>query len=143
MLGVFYCSVKGQAILRNSPYRTFQWKAPAGCRGGRNKILSPGKGITWPWHGQGRDSGRLHIIFFLYIPQLFPRELRRFFLRHISVNSLIRLQNNTLFLLRAYLPFCGCTFFSRSVTHIFRRSGAARRPSSPENCFSKFQDWRI
>ncbi len=142
MLGVFYCSVKGQAILRNSPYRAFQWKAPAGCRGGRNKILSPGKGITWPWHGQGRDSGRLHISL-LYIPQLFPRELRRFFLRHISVNSLIRLQNNTLFLLWAYLPFCGCAFFSRSVAHIFRRSGAAHRPSSPENCFSKFQDWRI
>ena len=142
MLGVFYCSEKGQAIPWNSFGRLSGGRRRQGCRGGRNKILSPGKGITWPWHRQGEDSGSLHILFLLYILQLLSRGLRRFLIRHISVSFPIRLQKNTLFLLRACLPFCGCAFFSRSDTQVFRRSGAVRRPSSPENGLNKFRDWR-
>lgn len=141
LLGVFFCSKKGQAILRDSPYRAFRREAPAGCRGSRNKMLSPGKGITWPWYGQGRDSSCLHIIFLLYIPQLLLRGLRTFFIRHISALFPDKLQKNTVFSLRAHLPFCGCAFFSFSAAYIFC-SGSVRLPSSPENCFSKFQDWR-
>lgn len=64
-----------------------------------------------------------------------------FFIRHISALFPDKLQKNTVFLLQAHLPFCGCAFFSFSAAYIFR-SGAVRLPSSPENFFSKFQDWR-
>ena len=144
MLGVFYCSEKGQAILRNSLYRAFKRKAPAGCRGGRNRMLSPRKGTTCACQGPGLDFrySQFNIIFYLYIPQLLLKGLRHFFVRRISIKFLIKLQKNTVFSLRACLPFCGCAFFSCTVTYIFCHLGAVRRPSSPENCFSKFQDWR-
>ena len=54
---------------------------PAGCRGSRNKMLSPRKGTLWPLHGLGTDFRHLqtNIIFFMYIPQFLPRGLRAFF----------------------------------------------------------------
>ena len=84
-----------------------------GCRGSRNEMLSPGKGITWPWHGQGTDSchPQQDIIYFLYIPQFLPRGLRTFFIRHISVRFPIRIQKNTAFSIWVCLPLCGCAFF--------------------------------
>ena len=88
--------------------------APAGCRGGRNKMLSPRRGIPWARYEHGTDSRYLQPdnLFFLYIPQFLPRGLRHLFIRHISINSQIRLQKDTLFLLQAHLAFCRCAFFA-------------------------------
>ena len=76
MLGVFYCSEKGQAVPAGLPRRM----APAGCRGSRNEMLSPRKGTLWPLHGLETDfrHPRTNIIFYLYIPQFLPRGLRAF-----------------------------------------------------------------
>ena len=70
-------------------------------RGSRNGMLSPGKGIAWARHepGIGSRNPRLNIISFLYIPQLFPRGLRAFFIRHISIYFPYEIQKNTWFLL--------------------------------------------
>ncbi len=85
-----------------------------GLRGSQNEMPSPGKGIAWAWNRPGVDfrHPKLDIIFFLYIPQFLPKGLRAFFIRHISICFLIRLQKNTVFSLRACLPFCGCAFFA-------------------------------
>ncbi len=106
MLGVFYCSEKGQAI----PQGCSSGRRRQGCRGSRNEMLSPGKGITWPWHGLGTDfrHPQTNIIFFPYIPQFLPRELRAFFIQHISILFPDIIQKNTWFSLRACLPLCGC-----------------------------------
>lgn len=132
MLGVFYCSEKGQAISRNGSAGLFHGRCRQGCRGSRNEMLSPGKGITWPWHGQGTDSRhpQQDIIFFQYIPQFLPRGLRAFFIRHISILFPDILQKNTLFSLRACLPLCGCAFFAQRNACF---TGAVRRHSSLEN----------
>ena len=126
MLGVFYCSEKGQAIRG-----IFPWEAPAGCRGSRNEMLSPRKGIPWAWHERGTGSRypRPDKLIFLYIPQFLPRGLRAFFIRHISILFPDIFQKNTLFSLRACLPLCGCAFFAqRNACFI----GAVRRHSSLE-----------
>ena len=141
MLGVFYCSEKGQAVRRNGPAGLPRRMAPAGCRGSRNEMLSPRKGTLWPLHGLETDfrHPRTNIIFFLYIPQFLPRGLRAFFIRHISILFPDILQKNTLFSLRACLPLCGCAFLAqRNACFI----GAVRRHSGLENCLTKFQDWR-
>ena len=80
MLGVFYCSEKGQDIRWDGPAGFPRRMTPAGCRGSRNKMLSPRKGTLWPLHGLGTDFRHLqtNIIFFLYIPQFLPRGLRAF-----------------------------------------------------------------
>ena len=80
MLGVFYCSEKGQAVRRNGPAGLPRRMTPAGCRGSRNEMLSPRKGTLWPLHGLETDfrHPRTNIIFYLYIPQFLPRELRAF-----------------------------------------------------------------
>ena len=125
------------------PCRAFPREAPAGCRGSRNEMLSPGKGTPWAWHEQGMYSRypRPDNIYFLYIPQ--PQGgLRNFFIRHISISFPNKLQKYTMFLWRAHLGFFGCAFFAISAVGICRRSEAARRPSSLENHLTKFQDWR-
>ncbi len=131
MLGVFYCSEKGQAIPRYGSAGLFRGRRRQGCRGSRNEMLSPGKGIAWPWHGQGTDSRhpQQDIIFFLYIPQFLPRGLRAFFIRHISILFPDILQKNTLFSLRACLPLCRCAFFA---PYCARFTGSVRRHSSLE-----------
>ena len=80
MLGVFYCSEKGQAVRRNGPAGLPRRMTPAGCRGSRNEMLSPRKGTLWPLHGLETDfrHPRTNIIFYLYIPQFLPRGLRAF-----------------------------------------------------------------
>ena len=131
MLGVFYCSEKGQATRRGGPAGLFRRMTPAGCRGSRNKMLSPRKGTLWPLHGLGTDFRHLqtNIIFFMYIPQFLPRGLRAFFIRHVSILFPDILQKNTLFSLRACLPLCGCVFLAqRNACFI----GAVRRHSSLE-----------
>ena len=131
MLGVFCCSEKGHAIRRDSLQGFPKGSRRQGCRGSQNEMLSPGKGITWPWHGQGTDSRhpQQDIIFFLYIPQLLSKGLRAFFIRHISILFPDILQKNTLFSLRACLPLCGCAFLAqRNACFI----GAVRRHSSLE-----------
>lgn len=111
--GVFCCSRKGQAIRRNRFLKLSRRMAPAGCRGSRNGMLSPGKGTTWPLNGLEPDSRQplTNIIFFLYIPQPLLRGLRYFMIRHVSANFTINLLKDTLFLLRAYRAFCRCAFF--------------------------------
>ena len=129
MLGVFYCSEKGQAVRRNGPAGLPRRMAPAGCRGSRNEMLSPRKGTLWPLHGLETDfrHPRTNIIFYLYIPQLLSKGLRAFFIRHISILSPDILQRNTWFSLWACLPLCGCAFFAfwcmRLTGHVRRRSG--------------------
>lgn len=129
MLGVFYCSEKGQAIRG-----IFPWEAPAGCRGSRNEMLSPRKGIPWAWHerGTGSQYPRPDNLIFLYIPQFRTRGLRAFFIRHISISFPNRLQKNTLFLLRAHLGFFRCVFFAFLDAGISRHSGDVRRRSGLE-----------
>ena len=114
MLGVFYCSEKGQAVRRNGPAGLPRRMAPAGCRGSRNEMLSPRKGTLWPLHGLETDfrHPRTNIIFYLYIPQLLSKGLRAFFIRHISILFPDILQKNTWFSLRAYLGFFRCAFFA-------------------------------
>lgn len=96
LLGVFCCSRKGQAIPRE-PLQGSPGMAPVGCRGGRNEMLSPGKGKPWATDGQGTDSRHpeKNTISILYIPQFLPRGQRYFFIRHISIFSPDRLQKNT------------------------------------------------
>lgn len=63
--GVFYCSGKGQAIRRNCFFRLYRRTAPAGCRGSRNGMLSPGKGDNMAIKRAGSRftpaAGRYHI----------------------------------------------------------------------------------
>lgn len=132
MLGVFCCSEKGHAIPRNGSAGLFRGRRRQGCRGSRNKMLSPRKGITWPWHGQGTDSRHSQqqdIIFFPYIPQFLSRGPRDFFIRHISILFPDILQKNTLFSLRACLPLCRCAFFA---PYCARFTGGVHRHSSLE-----------
>lgn len=97
MLGVFYCSEKGQAILRNSFDRLSYGRCRQGCRGSRNEMLSLRKGTPCAWHEQGTYSRypRPDNIDFLYIPQSITRGLRYFFIRHISICFPIRIQKDT------------------------------------------------
>ena len=88
--------------------------APAGCRGSRNEMLSPGKGKPWATDGQGTDSRHpeQNTISILYIPQFLPRGQRYCFIRHISIFSPDSLQKNTLFSHQAYRLCGGCAFFA-------------------------------
>lgn len=138
------CRVFSVVQGKDRPYRGTVPEGGTGRRrGSRNKMLSPRKGIPWAWHEQG--TGTLHpqpnIILFLYIPQHLGG-LRNFFIRHISISFPNRLQKDTMLLSRAYLRFFGCAFFALWDAGISRCSGAVRRPSSLENCLTKFQDWR-
>lgn len=118
MPGVFYCSEKGQAIPQ-SCCRAFIRDAPAGCRGSRNEMPSPGKGIPWAWHEQGAASlyPRPDNKYFLYIPQSIPRGLRHFFIRYISISFPIMLQKNIVCI----------------KERGYRDSGGVRRPSGSGN----------
>ena len=116
---VFSCSEKGQVLLWMNIAQFCHKRHRQAAGEGRNRMLSPWKGITCPWHRQGTYSGHLYIIFFLYIPQFLLKELRYSFIRHISALFPDKLQKDTLFLLRACLPFCGCAFFSFLAAYIF------------------------
>ncbi len=133
MLGVFYVQRKDMPS-DGTVCKTFLWEAPAGCRGSRNKMLSPRKGIPWAWHGQGTDSRHQQqdIIFFQYIPQFLPKGLRTFFVRHISIIFPYRLQNGTMILRQTHLEFFRCAFFALLAAGISRRSEAVRRRFSLE-----------
>ncbi len=106
MLGVFYCSEKGQAItcLRDSAGR---------LPGKPEQNAVPMKGdtmaIAWAGNGFPPPADKHHI---LSVHTAVPSKgAAGFFIRHISIYSPNRIQKNTWFLLWAYLPLCGCAFF--------------------------------
>ena len=140
MLGVFYCSEKGQAILRNSPAR-LSGRGAGRLPGKPEQNAVPRKGDNMALARAGKGFQPPAYIFIVHTAAPI-KGAAAFFSSTYFCQFPDQITKGYIFLLRAHLPFCGCAFFSRSVTHIFRHSGVARHPSSPENCFSKFQDWR-